>query len=157
MRKHFSAWPKSWSAVSKISVRLGNFQLIWYNFCWWWKLGLWRNLVENIHTPPPPHPIGIIFPIWTTPKPSISNYHSHCMCKTTWINILLQIFVKLKKKDVSCSFLSLQLPWFYRLILFHSKLKLIPIVNVSDRKLGYKYLPFELNVVGRNFHYIFLM
>ena len=96
-------------------------------------------------------PIGIIFPIWTTPKQSISNYQSHCMCKTTWINILLQIFVKLKKKDVSCSFLSLQLPWFYRLILFHSKLKLIPIVNVSDRKLGYKYLPFELNAVGRTF------
>ena len=106
---------------------------------------------------PPPPPIGMIFPIWATPKQSISNYQSHCMCKTTWINILLQIFVKLKKKDVSCSFLSLQLPWFYRLILFHSKLKLIPIVNVSDRKLGYKYLPFELNVVGRNFHYIFSM
>ena len=41
-----SAWTRSRWAGHEISVRRGNFQLIWFEFCCCWKLGLWRDLFE---------------------------------------------------------------------------------------------------------------
>ena len=51
MRKYFPAWPRSRSAVSEVSVRRGNFQLIWIKTFYWWKLALWRDLVGIISPP----------------------------------------------------------------------------------------------------------
>ena len=43
--------PRSRSAVGKISVRRGNFQLIWTEIFCCWKLALWWDFVEIISPP----------------------------------------------------------------------------------------------------------
>ena len=48
MRKCLPAWPRSRSAIDEISVRWGNFQLIWIEHFCSWKLALCRDLVEII-------------------------------------------------------------------------------------------------------------
>ena len=49
--KIFPAWSRSRWAVDEISVRRGNFQLIWTEIFYWWKLPLWRDLVGVISPP----------------------------------------------------------------------------------------------------------
>ena len=51
MRKYFPALPRPRSAKDEISIKRGNFQLIWIELFCWWKLALWRNLVGIISPP----------------------------------------------------------------------------------------------------------
>ena len=78
MRKYFPAWPRPRFAVGKITLRLGNFQLILIELFCWWKLALWWDLVGIIFTSRRDNFSHMNSPLQAFGKGNLKRYRHEC-------------------------------------------------------------------------------